>query len=253
MKYLYYVIFGEEWGSGHLTRAIEFKKNKGNDDVEILIEFEKTIDQKVVSKYLDYKKPRLNNSHEYILINDTLGIFDLDGEYKDVWYLDDISEFEHNKNSKKYHILYPSHSSSLFPFINDVMPKKLTSVMIVQGGGDDHHQIPCILKEVPSNYYKFVCIGVNCRYIEELKIIINDYENVTLLINVPILQLLPSVDYVVTAGGNTLIEILSNRIHQKVIVYTKEKKEMQTANFFKDKDGIIKIFPINEFFKWDIQ
>ncbi|MGJ7388343.1 hypothetical protein [Morganella morganii] len=252
MSYIYYVIFGETWGSGHLSRAVHFKNSLPQSEVTIVIHFEKPSDIIIANNYLKtpYHEPVIKNSQNKILINDTLGKFTLPGKYKEVWLLDSLEERPCKANFKKYHILYPTIGSTDFPFKKHTMPKKKTSALIVQGGGDDHKKIPEILLEIPEEIYTWVCIGNNCRYINELSEVIKKRDNSTLLIDVPILQILPSSDYIITAAGNTLLEIMENSNNKKIIIFTREEKEMQTANMFSNHKDVLKIFGLTENFRW---
>ncbi|ENC1974040.1 TPA: hypothetical protein ACGTQW_004292 [Escherichia coli] len=249
MKYLYYVIFGETWGSGHLSRAINFKENRKNDEVEIIVEFENNTDQEIALKYTTPRSKTDLDFSSYILINDTLGMFDIDEKFIDKWVLDSLNE-KSSEDTIYYHILYPHNRSKEFPFLKDVLPKKMKSVMILQGGGDDHRQIPIILNKIPENIFCWVCIGGNCRYTPLLIELINKRKNAQLLVNVPVFQILDSVDFVVTAAGNTLVEILSNISRQRISIYTREDKELITASLFNTHPSVDKVFDMTEEFKW---
>ncbi|CAH6889824.1 conserved hypothetical protein [Vibrio chagasii] len=249
MKFIYYAIFGESWGSGHISRALNFRRNRGNDKVDIIVEFEDDKDREVINNYFPYQNTNKVNDEDYVLINDTLGKFDLKGNYKDVWVLDSLYDGI-NENYNYFHMLYPNDKSIEFPFIEDLLPKKKKSVMVVQGGGDDYKQIPHILEKIPKDIYCWVCVGANCRYLPELQDLVNKRDNSNLAINVPILQILDSVEYVITAAGNTLVEVIANKNGQEIAIYTKEEKEMLTAQGFSKHPSVVKVFPLDDDFMW---
>lgn len=243
------MIFGETWGSGHLSRAVNFKKNRKNDEVEIIVELENENDYDIAIKYTPGKNIEGMNLSSYILINDTLGMFDIDEKFLDKWIIDSLTS-NLLENSIYYHILYPHEKSQEFPYLKDVLPLKKKSVMVLQGGGDDHRQIPVILDKIPEDVFCWVCIGGNCRYISTLEKLVNKRKNIQLLVNVPVCQILDSVDFIITAAGNTLVEILSNIKRQRIAIYTRENKEMITASLFYDHPSVDKVFTLTEEFEW---
>ena len=56
-----------------------------------------------IKNYFPYQNTNKVNDEDYVLINDTLGKFDLKGNYKDVWVLDSL----YDGINKNYNEVWP--------------------------------------------------------------------------------------------------------------------------------------------------
>ena len=245
--YLYLCIFGQQWGSGHLCRAISFQKARNESVLIHVICQDPLSDDSIVQEYGVQSCDLPTNTSHLTLVNDTLGMFDIPSEFDRKIYLDGLY-LKDDSSLESYHILYPTERSKPYDPLSDFFSIPQKNALIVQGGGDDHNTIPKILPNIPSNIFTFVCVGNNCRTINSLQTLVSQY-NAKLLVGVPIIQIANGADFVITAGGNTLLELLLWYDKGKISIYTEEQKEHISLNrAFPDK--VVKVFKPSEKFYW---
>lgn len=251
MLVVYELIYGNKWGGGHLHRALNFKNNS-SFDVEFHIHFEKKTNKSHFHKNLKLvtaSKKKIYDIH----INDTLGLYKYQFNSLKLIYLDAISQ-ENNSSICHEHILYPNKQSSLFRYYDYIFDRKLKNIGIIQGTSDDHKQLIKIVQTIPQNYHKVIFTTNNCRHLKKISNYVNKNINIDLIINAKFTQYIKMFEIIITAGGNTLLEVLKQKSYNtKVIVYTKEKKELLNFNILKKNKNILKVFKLNETFSWNLK
>jgi spore coat polysaccharide biosynthesis predicted glycosyltransferase SpsG len=248
MKIVYEVIFGESWGGGHLARALKMQSN-ATDKIDIFVNFEKPDD----SSCIPFSKkiiPEFYEDQYDLHIVDTLGKFVHNFAANERIYLDAIELHSDNRLNHQ-HLLYPYHTSTEFRYSSLLKPRPMKNVAIIQGSSDDHDQIIEISKKIPSNLYQVIFTTTNCRHLSELKRYSKQSDNIDLLINTNFTQYLTMFSTIITAGGNTLIEVLESGVELDVIVYSKEEKEHVTVKNYLLHPKIVKYHDVNENFSWD--
>ena len=250
MKIAYELIFGETWGGGHYSRAMKLLE-RSQFDIDFYIHFENAKD-KTHLFHKQHLKP-VNTQKNYDLhIIDTLGKFCSPFKARETIMLDGLYA-ESTKQITHEHLLYPHSNSTEFRFKSFISGKIKLNVGIIQGSSDDHKQISKISAAIPSKYHQTIFSTDNCRHLDRLRKLSENNQDIDILINCRFPQYLEACDYIITAGGNSLLEILETGYSGKIIIYSKELKEHQTINLYSKDPRVVKVFRYEENFVWDIR
>lgn len=252
------VIFGRNWGSGHVSRALVLQRLL-KEKVTIFAKLENASDANILDKYSE--SIRHNFSFDDltrfdVIINDTLGLFQFPDNfggrkiYVDAIHFSKSSIIDNQPSDCEfYSILYPNSGKSVNdPSIFQPAPKPMVAVF--QGGGDDHEQILKIAEKIPSDYAIVAGVGFNCRHIEHLNKYAALRGNSGVLIGVNPITLAKCADVIVTAGGNTLFELLQQPLATPIILYSKEAKEHLTFQQVATHPRIIEWIPLENDFRF---
>lgn len=252
------VIFGQKWGSGHVSRALALQRLL-KENVTIFAMLENASDAGTLSKYSEsirynFSSDELNSFD--VIINDTLGLLQFPDNfcgrkiYVDAIHFGDQSAIKNRPTDCEFRsILYPASGKSV-KSPSAFLPTSKPMVAIFQGGGDDHEQILKIAPKIPNDYDIIVGVGFNCRHVEHLHKYAAKRGNSGILIGVNPITIAKCADVIVTAGGNTLLEILQQAVATPIILYSKEAKEHFTFQQVGSHPRIIDWVPLENDFRF---
>jgi spore coat polysaccharide biosynthesis predicted glycosyltransferase SpsG len=256
MVIAYVVIFGVEFGSGHLVRAKRLQSNSPQK-IDIICIVNSIEDQCFlpggIYRVIDAVEFTFLDFREYdLIIFDELGLFVEKVKNKKIPILGiDPINSQNMEIDRRFDLNYDSGYKELPSELRSILLVDDRKVVgVVQGGGDDHHTVSKIVKTIPSEYYIIVAVNQNCRHIAKLQKIASENKNVSILIDFPLVKLFAGMDCIITAGGNALLELLSIVKEKKIILYSEEPKEHITFDLFIDDSRVIKRFNIGESFNW---
>jgi len=231
-KIIYRAIFGENWGSGHLNRAIAFASHVA-DLVEVQLVLERESDHVFADRYgIPYTVCRPDQAFGVcdLVIDDTLGLFPAPvSGATPVWVIDGLHAADRTPTDTRsfWSLLYEQTGRS-FPAPEVFFKRPAPCAAIFQGGADDHHQIEVILNKLPREHRLLIGVGSNCRHIEQLTALCAARGGAQVLVDFDVTRIARAADYVITSGGNILFELLYNAQPRNLVLYSKEHKEHLT-------------------------
>jgi hypothetical protein len=233
MKHITYrVIFGENWGSGHLNRAIAFASNV-QEPVELQIILECESDRAFADKYgVAYTDcaPDSDFGDCDLAIDDTLGLFVPQAvRAKAVWIIDALHAADRTAGPATtfWSLLYPD-AGAPFPAPSMFFKRPVPCAAVFQGGADDHRQIETIIDKLPREHRLLVGVGSNCRHTARLQDLCKERGAAAVLVDFDVVRIARAADYVITSGGNILFELLYNAEPRNLVLYSREAKEHLT-------------------------
>lgn len=231
-KIIYRAIFGENWGSGHLNRAIAFASHVA-DPVEVQLILEQDSDRVFADRYgiaYTVSQPGQDFGDCDLAIDDTLGLFPVSaaGPSK-VWVIDALHATDRTRTGTiSFWALLYQQSGNPFPLPEVFFKRAAPCAAIFQGGADDHLQIEGIINQLPREHRLLVGVGSNCRHIDDLRAVCAARAGAQILVDFDVTRIARAADYVITAGGNILFELLYNAQPRNLVLYSKEQKEHLT-------------------------
>lgn len=231
-KIIYRAIFGQNWGSGHLNRAIAFASHVA-DPVEVQLILEQDSDRAFADRYgiaYTVSQPGQDFGDCDLAIDDTLGLFPVSATGASrVWVIDALHATDRTSTGTiSFWALLYQQSGSRFPLPEVFFKRPAPCAAIFQGGADDHLQIEGIVKQLPREHRLLIGVGSNCRHVDDLRAMCKARGGAQVLVDFDVTRIARAADYVITSGGNILFELLYNAESRNLVLYSKEQKEHLT-------------------------